>query len=673
MDSDANSRAKGLGGDSGQMWAAMSHEIRTPLMGVVGMLEILARTSLTDEQRRIIATAEESSVALMRIVDDVLDFAKLETAQVRLNPVPTDLVALVEGSAELLANAAAAKGLALTVEIEGELPQVMCDGLRLRQVLLNLGNNAIKYTDRGRVAFTAQIWERDASRVSIRFTVADSGIGIPPDLHVFLFKPFSQLATTHTRGFGGVGLGLSICRSLINAMGGTIEVESSARGSLFHVTVSFPRTGQTIASASAKGISVIAIDAGEPVLTIATRYLATAGAEITTVRSLNAISGLLPSRDGKPVVVLVGPDAEADDIEAVTSTLKRIAPDLSLHVLWLHPHAVGGGQLLARRGVRALPAHPLRRADLLAAVTDHGWQRDEASAVLTRSARNTAILGTDEAVAAARAEGRVILVAEDNLINQEVVRQQLAILGYDCDIAASGSMAVRALLENSYLLLLCDCHMPGMDGFELTRIIRSGERSGRERLPIVAITANALPGEAARCKAAGMDDYLAKPIEIRTLETVLARWISPAKLPKSTTSALTAIDNIGDASSAATVDLRKIAAMYDNDHTRLAPVLEQWNVSIGDAVTSLERDLASGRWNEAIEIVHRIKGSAGIAGAHRLSAAGADLEEALRQGDRDRIRDAGARVRALAERALGEVSVWRQAAVVESADSGVST
>ena len=674
MDSDSNSRANGLGGDTGQLWAAMSHEIRTPLMGVVGMLEILARTSLTDEQRRIIATAEESSVSLMRIVDDVLDFAKLETSTVRLALAPTDLGTLLEGSAELLATAAATKGLILTVEADHGLPLLMCDGVRLRQVLLNLGNNAIKFTERGHVAFTARLWEQDASRTTVRFTVADTGIGIPADLHGFLFKPFSQLATTNARGFGGVGLGLSICRSLINAMGGAIEVESSERGTQFHVTVSFARALQNAASTTppAEGIDVIAVDGGETALAIAMRYLTAAGARVTPVHSMNAIAGQLLPRSETPTVVLVGPEAEADDIEAATSALARMSDGTPIPLIWLHPRAIAGAAL-TRRGVRALSAHPMRRADLLAAIAGQGWQREEAP-TLTRSARHTPALGIDEAVASARAEGRVVLVAEDNVINQEVIRQQLAILGYDCDIAGTGSLAVRALLEKSYLLLLCDCHMPGMDGFELTRIIRSGERSGRARLPIVAITANALPGEAARCKAAGMDDYLAKPIEIRTLETVLSRWIAPSQRPQGSAAAVAAIEDVAkNVSDTATVDLRKIAAMYGNDNARLSPVLEQWSISIGDAVAALGLAIDAANWKDAIEFVHRIRGSAGIAGAHALSAASADLEDALNEKNPARVRELALRLRALAEAALGEVAAWRQAAVVESVGSGAIT
>ena len=518
--------------DPSGVWAAMSHEIRTPLMGVVGMLEILSRTSLTDEQRRIIATANESSSALMHIVDDVLDFAKLESARAALSPAPTDLADLLEGCTETLANQADAKGLGITCEVDLNMPLVMCDAPRLRQVLLNIGVNAVKFTDAGQVELRVQAGAVTAQGTAIRFTIADSGIGIPAGFHAFLFQPFSQLAVNAGRGHGGVGLGLAICRSLVEAMDGTITVESMpGRGTRFIIDIIFPPapgSAQTIPNLN--GLSVIAVDAGESSLAIAVRYLENAGAVVRRVDALstlgaNSLQSVFPLATGEgSLVVLIGPDAEAEDVQAATATLNP-GTAAKPPVLWLHPRAVGGAQILARRGVRAVRAHPLRRAELFAAVGAGQPAADHAGTpVLTRHL-DMKPFTDEEAAAAARAEGRVILVAEDNVVNQQVLRQQLAILGFDCDIAGNGNIALQALRERSYLLLLCDCHMPGVDGFELTRAIRAsekasekkGEKNGARRLPIIAVTANAMPGEPERCRAAGMDDYLAKPIEISGL------------------------------------------------------------------------------------------------------------------------------------------------------------
>jgi CheY-like chemotaxis protein/HPt (histidine-containing phosphotransfer) domain-containing protein len=268
-------------------------------------------------------------------------------------------------------------------------------------------------------------------------------------------------------------------------------------------------------------------------------------------------------------------------------------------------------------------------------------------------------------VQAARADGLVILVAEDNTVNQEVLRQQLAILGYDCDIAPTGHAALKALGERSYPLLLCDCHMPGMDGFELTRVIRNKEASGDSRMPIVAVTANAMPGEATRCKAAGMDDYLAKPIEIGALQAKLNRWIGPARAQPVWTGAApaTRIE-----ASEPTLDLRSLTVVYGNDPARLAPVIEQWTVAMKEVLRELDASITAQAWDTAVAAAHRIKGSAGVAGAARLSAAAAALEVALHGRDAVTIERDCERVRALTMAGLKEAAEWRRKSVPAAND-----
>ncbi len=660
------------------VWAAMSHEIRTPLMGVMGMLEILARTSLTDEQRRIMATVGESSTALMRIVDDMLDLAKLESARLALSPTSTDLTELLEGCTELLANQAEPKGLSITCEVDFNLPRVSCDALRLRQVLLNLGMNAVKFTEAGHVALSAHLRHIDAQNAAIRFCISDSGIGIPQELQAFLFQPFSQLAMTAGQGLGGVGLGLAICRNLVEAMGGKVDVESaSGKGSRFFVDVTFPIVAP---SADAHVIRlddllVVAADAGEPALQVALRYLEAAGARIERVEALNSLSGntlaarYLTAGKGRNVVVVIGPSAEPEDVEAATGVLQLASAPAKLPVLWLHPRAIGGAVSLARRGVRGIRAHPLRRAVLLAAVAGAQPLTTEldAAPILTRRLDASSFAASEvETVAAARAEGRVILVAEDNVVNQEVLRQQLAILGFDCDIASTGTAAMQALQERSYLLLLCDCHMPSMDGFELTRLIRAGEKADGRHLPIVAITANAMRGEEERCRAAGMDDYLAKPIEIKSLQAALDRWLPvacdpvfavPARsAPASAKNALNVEASIGTVVGA--VDLRNLIAVFGDDAVRLRPVLAQWRVVIETSCADLKRALGAMQWDDASAAAHHIKGSAGIAGAHSLSTTAALLEQALHTQDLAGVGRESKRVFDSAERALKEIQQW---------------
>jgi two-component system sensor histidine kinase/response regulator len=645
--------------DVARIWAVMSHEIRTPLMGVVGMLEVLNRTSLTDEQRRIIATAEESSVTLMGIIDDVLDFAKLESTEVKLEEGLADPVAIVESTAELLANIAGSKRLGLACEAVGDLPLVMCDALRLRQVLLNIGTNAVKYTDSGSVTLTVAQVGAAADAVTLRFSVADTGQGIPAELQGYLFEPFWQLAGRESSfggGMGGVGLGLAICRTLVDAMDGEIAIDSQAgKGTRFDVDITFKK-----AAKAAPGVprledaEIVTVDTGEASLAIALRYLEHAGASIVRVDNHGAIARYTPAAQRR-TTILFGADTEAEDVEATAAALQRMGSEHMSSIVWLHRGAAGS--LPVRSGVWPVRANPMRRAELFAAVMRLGGAREgDGFAVVARHQQR--LVDPTDAVQAARADGLVILVAEDNKVNQEVLRQQLAILGYDCDIAPTGHAALKALSERRYPLLLCDCHMPGMDGFELTRMIRTGEGSGA-RMPIVAVTANAVPGEAARCRAAGMDDYLAKPIEIGSLQAKLNHWIGPTQARAVWAGgAPPAVKEAPDR----VLDLRGLSVIYGNDPIRLSPVLEQWAVSMTEVLKDLDDSIAAKKWDLALAATHRLKGTAGVAGAPRLSAAAAALEVALHGGDATTIARDSARVRSLTLAGLNEAADWRRAA-----------
>ncbi len=652
--------------DVARIWAVMSHEIRTPLMGVVGMLDVLGRTSLTEEQRRIIATVEESSNALMGIIDDVLDFTKLESTKVTLDEAPTDPVALVEGAAELLAPLAAAKRLALICEIHGDVPAVLCDAPRLRQILLNIGANAIKYTEKGDVALVLTARDVGARTATLRFSVIDSGAGIPMELQGFLFEPFWQLVGRDASlgGLGGVGLGLAICRSLAEAMGGSISVDSApGKGSCFDVDVTFKIAPDAAAPrVRLDDTEVVALHTGERGLEIALGYLRDAGAAIVLVDSLGAL-GRHAFNVQKKTVVLLGPDTEAEDVEATAAAFQRMGSDRISSIVWLHRGAAGNWP--PQSGVRPVRADPMRRKDLFAAATRSDAARDEVGfAVVAR--HQARLIDPAAAVDEARADGRVILVAEDNRVNQEVLRQQLAILGYDCDIAPTGHAALKALQERTYPLLLCDCQMPGMDGFELTRIIRGNERSGGAHLPIIAVTANAVPGEATRCRAAGMDDYLAKPIEIGALQAKLNLWVGPRPSATVWRGAVSVKDNEDRI-----LDLRNLTAVYGSDPARLAPVLDQWAGAMAEVLSDVEASIAAEAWESALAATHRIKGSAGVAGATRVSAAAAVLEVALGSRDRQAIARERDRLRTLTRAGLDEAAAWKhQVAASEKAALG---
>lgn len=662
--SEKNVTAPGVGksvavapADVARIWAVMSHEIRTPLMGVVGMLEVLNRTGLSDEQRRIISTAEESSVALMRIIDDVLDFAKLESAQVNLEESVADPVAILEGTAHLLAAIAGPKRLVLTCEAEGALPLVLCDALRLRQVLLNIGANAVKYTETGTVALTVSLIDSRDGAATLRFSVTDTGEGVPLDLQGYLFQPFWQLVGREASlsGMGGVGLGLAICRTLVDAMGGQIAVDSRpGEGTRFDVDVTFRIAPAQVTRPRLDDMEIVTVDTGDTALGIAARYLEGAGASVVRVDTLGALARHAPAAN-KRVIVLLGADTEAEDVEATSAALQRMGSDRLSSIVWLHRGAAGS--LPARSGVWPVRANPMWRGDLFAAVTKTGNAR-EGDGVAVVARHQERLIDPNAAMQAARADGMVVLIAEDNKVNQEVLRQQLAILGYDCDIASTGRAALKMLSERTYPLLLCDCHMPGMDGFELTRTIR-GHENGETRMPIVAVTANAVPGEAQRCRAAGMDDYLAKPIEISALQAKLSRWIGPAQAHP-TWGGVTAVHAAEPAEKL--LDLRGLSVVYGNDPQRLAPILEQWSNGMREMLKDLEDSFEAKSWEAALAATHRIKGSAGVAGAARVSTSAAALEVALRGGNAAAVASERARVRALIQTSLNEAADWRRAA-----------
>ena len=638
------------------VWAAVSHEIRTPLMGVMGMLEILGHTSLTEEQRRIIATAETSSLALMRIIDAVLDFARLESTSVSLAPAPTDIGALAEDCAALVAVQAGSKALTVACETDSRLPLVMCDPVRVRQLLVNLGGNAVKFTDQGAVAIMVQMIAATSKDVSLRLSVRDSGIGIPEDLRPFLFQPFSRLAYAGA-GRSGAGLGLAICRRIVEIMGGVIAVDGVGTGAgvVFNIDLTLPIAGPIAGPAGGEagvsGLKVLAVD-GDVATGIALKYLEVAGASVTRLAGL----GEIPQRLGSsvrgasdPVLVLLGPDAEVEDIAAVVSALKAMA-QAAPSLLWLRPRTVPA----AAQSVDSISAYPLRRSELLAKARRAGDPAAAVQPVVMRPTEPFAAVREDTA-AAAWAEGRVVLVAEDNPINQDVLCQQLSILGFDCDIAENGNAALKALEAGAYPAMLCDCHMPAMDGFELTRCVRELEASGaRARMPIIAVTANALPGEGARCLAAGMDDYLPKPIEIRTLSATLSRWITKAVV-------VPLVEAKVPAEATGVVDIRNLAAIYGSDPERLKRVLSAWRAGVEDGMRTIVTAFAAPglgavRPEAVLEAAHRIKGSAGIVGAYGLSADAAALEAALRDDNLARARDAARKLEATAVAAATAVT-----------------
>jgi PAS domain S-box-containing protein len=606
--------------------AAMSHEIRTPMNGIIGMVDLLRQSDLSKEHHQMLQTINDSGQSLVTIINDILDFSKIEAGKLELESIPFNLLEIVEGSATTLTPLIQEKNLGLLLYVDPKIPQFITgDPGRVRQILMNLGSNAVKFTETGEIEIRAELIEIN-KKVTIRFRVIDQGIGVSEEAQKSLFKAFSQAESSTTRKYGGTGLGLSICQHLSALMNGEVTVNSKlGKGSEFTFTIPFEPSDKQIKlekQDDLKGINVLLIGKHEKEQFICRTYLEHWHAKVDIAKKpdipIKSIKDYLTDNKNLDLIIIGSSWDRETQIEIRDAIHKE--PEYSDIKIILLMQGKRHQPRLNNPETVSLDVNPLKRITFLAAVsiaTGRASPEIFHSEEIEDLKANKIVLNVEDAIK----NNALILVAEDNPTNRDVIGRQLKLLGYTCEMADDGKLALEAWQSGRYFILLTDCHMPEMDGYDLTGAIRHQEKGSGERAPIIAITANALQGEADRCFAAGMDDYMSKPVDMKDLRDKLRRWLPHFKPvnEKENKEISGTKKSRSNGPNDIPIDENKLKQMFGDDQEMFKEILNDFVQPSRDIIEEMKAAYKQHSYEGINQAAHKLKSSASSVGANELA------------------------------------------------------